>query len=187
MKILALYGSSRDNGNTERLADLALEGLPCTKIHLRRHDIRPIEDLRHAPGGFQPVDDGYDAIVQQVLEHDVLVFATPLYWYGMSGHMKNFVDRWSQSLRDTRYAFRDEMKKKTAYVVIVGGDNPRLKALPLVQQFQFVFGFFPMAFGGYVIGHAGQPGDIDKDERARFDTTKLNAELRARLQSAPQF
>ena len=109
MKILALYGSSRDNGNTERLADHALEGLPCTKIHLRRHDIRPIVDLRHAPGGFQPVDDDYDAIVQQVLAHDMLVFATPLYWYGMSGHMKNFVDRWSQSLRDTRYAFRYEM------------------------------------------------------------------------------
>ena len=70
-----------------------------------------------------------------MLEHDTIIFATPLYWYGMSGHMKNFVDRWSQSLRDTSLHFKEKMKGKKMYVVIVGGDNPKLKALPLIASF----------------------------------------------------
>ena len=37
------------------------------------------------------------------------------------------------------------------YVVIVGGDNPKLKALPLISQFQYIFEFVGSSFEGYII------------------------------------
>lgn len=179
MKILALYGSSRPNGNSEKLAETAFEGLEVTHVYLRDRNIKPIVDQRHEEGGFQPVDDDYDVTVEQVLEHDILIFITPLYWYGMSGLMKNFVDRWSQSLRDTRYRFKEEMGKKTAYVIVTGGDNPRIKALPLIQQFQYICDFMDMKFAGYLIGKGSQPDDILQDQQALAQAAMLSEQLRS--------
>jgi multimeric flavodoxin WrbA len=178
MSILALYGSSRRHGNTELLTDRVVEGLPVEKIYLIEKNIRPIDDRRHEPGGFPQVDDDYDSVLQRVLAHDTLVFATPVYWYGMSGVMKNFVDRWSQSLRDERYAFRDVMSQKSAYVVLVGGDEPRIKALPLVQQFQYIFDFMGIRLAGYVLGEGNRPGDILSDTAAMHEASLLNERLR---------
>lgn len=120
MRIAVLHGSTREEGNTEALTEIVLDGLERTDIYLRGKTIRPIHDQRHEEGGFDPVDDDYDGIVQDVLEHDILVFTTPVYWYGPSGILKNFIDRWSQSLRDTRYNFKEAMAKKKAYVIVVG-------------------------------------------------------------------
>jgi multimeric flavodoxin WrbA len=165
-KILVLNGSSRENGNTEQLTDLILEGVSCTCINIRDFLIQPIVDKRHDPEGFTTVADDYDQIIELVRQHDVLIFATPIYWYGMSGHMKQFIDRWSQSLRDTRFSFKEEMKKKKAFVIICGGDNPYIKGLPLIQQFQYIFQFMGIEYMGYVIGEGNAPGDVLRDERA---------------------
>ena len=181
VKILVLYGSTRRGGNSDQLAGRLVAGLPRTEVYLSEKQIKPIVDQRHDPQGFTPVDDDYDAIVQQVLEHDVLLFATPLYWYGMSAPMKLFVDRWSQSLRDKRYDFKAALRQKRAFVVVTGGDNPRIKGLPLIQQFTYIFDFVGMPFAGYVIGEGNKPGDVLLDERA-LDEVRW---LRNSLQSMP--
>lgn len=181
MEILVLHGSSRDEGNTEQLTNLALEGIPHTSILLREKEIRAIHDQRHDREGFTPVADDYDGVIEAVLAHDILIFSTPIYWYGMSGHMKNFVDRWSQSLRDKRYAFKDSLAQKHAYVITAGGDQPRLKGLPLIQQFQYIFGFVGMPFDGYIIGEGNKPNDILGDKRAIAEAKILNGLLKAKL------
>jgi multimeric flavodoxin WrbA len=178
MSVLVIYGSSRRHGNSELLADRVVEGLAAEKIYLVEKTIRPIDDRRHDPEGFPTVDDDYDSVIERVLAHDTLVFATPVYWYGMSGLMKNFIDRWSQSLRDPRYAFREVMAKKSAYVVLVGGDDPRIKALPLVEQFRYIFDFMRMRFAGYILGQGNRPGDILSDAAAMHEASLLNARLR---------
>jgi multimeric flavodoxin WrbA len=163
--ILLINGSSRENGNTEQLADVMLQGISCTRVNIRNFFIQPIVDQRHVPGGFTAVADDYDQIIEMVRQHDVLIFATPIYWYGMSGHMKQFIDRWSQSLRDTRFSFKAEMEKKKGFVVICGGDDPYIKGLPLIQQFQYIFQFMGLEYIGYLIGKGNAPGDVLHDER----------------------
>ncbi|MED1801128.1 flavodoxin family protein [Brevibacillus porteri] len=180
MNILVLHGSSRDAGNTEQLTNLALEGVPHTSIRLREKSIRPIHDQRHDEGGFDAVADDYDEVTEAVLAHDFLIFSTPIYWYGMSGHMKNYVDRWSQSMRDKRYSFKESLGQKQAYVITTGGDQPRLKGLPLIQQFQYVFSFVGMLFAGYMIGEGNKPGDVWSDQRAVEEAKIFNAWLKAK-------
>jgi multimeric flavodoxin WrbA len=92
----------------------------------------------------------------------------------MSGTMKNFIDRWSQTLRDPKFPdFKTNMSSKQAYVIAVGGDDPYLKGLPLIQQFQYIFDFMGISFKGYVLGKGNKPGDIYQDKQAIFAAEQL--------------
>ncbi|WP_026676251.1 flavodoxin family protein [Fictibacillus gelatini] len=176
--MFVLHGSSRENGNTESIINLLLEGIEAERIYLREKNILPIVDKRHDPEGFPQRHDEYEEIAKKMLEHDTIVFATPLYWYGMSGTMKNFIDRWSESLRDPDLRFAERMKNKKMYVVIVGGDDPKRKALPLIMQFQYIFDFVGASFEDYIIGEGNKPGDIMTDHEALHKARFLNKVLK---------
>jgi multimeric flavodoxin WrbA len=174
MTIAVIYGGTRPNGNTEILTEYAIQGLEVEKIYLRNYDIQPIVDQRHTEEGFQEVNDDYNSIIERILKHDILIFSTPIYWYSMSGTMKNFIDRWSQTLRDPKFPdFKTKMSAKQAYVIAVGGDNPYLKGLPLIQQFQYIFDFMGITFKGYVLGKGNKPGDIYQDKQAIFAAEQM--------------
>ncbi|RLL42790.1 flavodoxin family protein [Oceanobacillus piezotolerans] len=174
MKIAVIHGSTRINGNTEYLTYQAVPKEKGTHLYLRDYNIKPIIDERHTEEGFTKVDDDLNELIDRVLEHDIFLFSTPIYWYSMSGPMKTFLDRWSQILRDSAYPdFREDLKKKVAYLIAVGGDTPTIKGLPLVQQFNYICQFYSMPFGGYVIGKASRPGDIVHDKRALHQASLL--------------
>jgi multimeric flavodoxin WrbA len=177
MKVLVINGSSREKGNSEYLTKELLKNIPHSILFLREYRIYPIIDQRHEVNGFDAVDDDYEKVIKQVLEYDILLFATPLYWYGMSGLMKNFVDRWSQSLRDKSIDFRGKMAKKQAFVLIVGGDRIHIKALPLVQQFQYIFDFMNMSMIGYLIGQGTKPEEVQNDRRALENAATWNRKI----------
>lgn len=177
MKIAVINGSSREHGNTEALTQKALDNIQHTSFYLKNFKINPIDDLRHDAGGFVKVDDDYEELIKEILLYDVLIFATPVYWYGMSGIMKNFVDRFSESLRDETLNFKKTMGDKEAYVITVGGDNPRIKALPLIQQFQYIFDFLGTEFVGYLIGEANAPEEILADSKSLGDAKSFKTAL----------
>lgn len=181
MSIAVIYGGTRPNGNTELLVEQAIRDLTVEKIVLREFTMKAIKDQRHAEGGFQQVEDDYNHVIERILPHDILVFATPIYWYSMSGTMKTFIDRWSQILRDASYPdFKAIMAAKKAYVIAVGGDDPYVKGLPMIQQFQYIFQFMGISFAGYIIGEGNKPGDILHDEVAIFAATELQKKLAIR-------
>lgn len=184
MNIATILGSSRRDGNTEELAQIVTVGLPSQTIDLKELQIDPFQDFRHTEEGFQLAEDDYNHIVQAFMQNDVLIFATPLYWYGMSGLMKAMFDRLSQALRDERYGsqLKARMSSVEAIVLIVGGDNPKQKALPLIQQFQHAFDFLRIkSFTDYIIGEAVRPGEINHDLMAMAQAKTLNQTLKKRI------
>ncbi len=183
MKVVALIGSSRTNGNTEYLTDVFLNGIEYKKIYLKDLIINPIEDKRHTEDGFSIVNDDYDEIIEAMLESDILVFSTPIYWYSASGLMKNLIDRFSQAIRDQRYpTLKEHLKTVETYVVAVGGDNPRIKGLPLIQQLKYTFDFLKMPFTGYIIGKASKPGEIVQDKVALSQARLMNEQIKKLIQ-----
>ena len=52
------------------------------------------------------IHDDADAIARKMLTADVIVFATPIYYYGMCGQMKTMLDR-ANPLFSADYAFRE--------------------------------------------------------------------------------
>lgn len=179
MKITTIIGSSREDSNSEILADLVTKDIKHNKIDLKNLSIQPIHDLRHADGGFQFVDDDYDTIINALLESDLIIFSTPIYWYTMSGIMKNMIDRLSHAIRDDRFPqFKEQLKSVEAIVVAVGGDEPKIKGLPLIQQFKYTFDFLNMQFSSYIIGEGNKPGDILQDQQAVAQANLLNKQLK---------
>jgi multimeric flavodoxin WrbA len=178
MRILTLYGSTRKEGNSELLADIIVDGLDCTRIHLMDQTIQPIRDQRHDPKGFRTIHDDHPRLVREMLSHDIILFATPIYWYGMSGIMKNFIDRWSMYYAD--FSFKERMSEKEAIVVITGGDEPKVKGLTLIQQFYWIFEFMGMRFIDYVIGQGNNPNDVLKDYSALAKAEQINNYLKMR-------
>ncbi len=179
MKILALLGSTRQNGNSQYLTEKMLEGTNHTMVSLSDKQINSIRDERHAEGGFNPVDDDYKELLDLLITHDTLIFSTPLYWYGMSGPMKNFFDRWSQYLRDENMNLKEELAKKKAYVVVTGGSSAKVKGLPLIQQFSYIFDFVNMEFVDYLIGSGVKPGEVREDRLALEKAEQWRKEFQA--------
>ena len=178
LSIAVIYGGTRPNGNTEALTKHAVKGLEVESIYLNEFNIKPIEDKRHAEEGFDDIGDDYNTVLLKMMEHDVFLFATPIYWYSMSGKMKNFIDRWSQTMKEPQFKdFKENMSKKKAFVIAVGGDSPYIKGLPLIQQFNYIFDFYNLSFEGYIIGEANRPGEIYDDENAFHAAEQLREKL----------
>src|SRR5699024_1252098 len=99
MTIAVIHAGGRPNGNTEILTKKVIKDISVDEIYLKKYAIDPIVDQRHAEGGFAEVNDDYNTIIDCILKHEVLIFSTPIYCYSMTGTMKNFIERLSQTLK----------------------------------------------------------------------------------------
>ncbi|WP_181348148.1 flavodoxin family protein [Thalassobacillus sp. CUG 92003] len=173
-----MYGSTRENGNTETLTERAIKNLSAHRIFLKDLEITHIVDQRHEESGFTKVQDDYDQVILSMIDADVIIFATPIYWYGMSSVMKMFTDRWSQTARDDKFPnFKKSMTNKPVYLIAVGGDKPKIKGLPLVQQFKYVCEFMEFTFKDYILGKGVKPNDIVFDKESLHQAKTINDTL----------
>jgi hypothetical protein len=92
---LVLLGSARQGGNTHQAVDrlLACMDPRPTLVDLQRLHIEPFGYERQG-------QDDFRGVIDQILRHRRVVFATPVYWYAMSGLMKTFFDRLTDLLLD---------------------------------------------------------------------------------------
>ena len=110
--VLILSTSPRKNSNSEALAaafarGAAEAGNTAEKISLRGKDIRfCLGCFACQKSGKCVIKDDMAEIVPKMERADVLVFATPIYYYEMSGQMKTLLDR-ANPLFVSDYQFRD--------------------------------------------------------------------------------
>lgn len=99
-KILGIVGSPRKKGNTNLLVEEVLKGAEAAGaekklINLYDYEIRPCVAC---DGCMETkkcvVDDGMTRIQGLLEDADVIVFGTPVYWWGPSAQFKAFMDRW---------------------------------------------------------------------------------------------
>lgn len=84
---LALFASSRRNGNTGQLMDRIAKELDIEVIDLATKKISAY-DYEH-----RNRSDDFEPLMRRVLESDNLILASPVYWYGVSPPLKVFLDR----------------------------------------------------------------------------------------------
>jgi multimeric flavodoxin WrbA len=82
LSAIALFSSSRRRGNTGRLIDrIALElNIEVVDLAGQRISSYDYEHLNR--------DDDFEPLMKRVLEHEQIIFATPIYWYAVSPAMK---------------------------------------------------------------------------------------------------
>lgn len=110
--VLIISSSLRSGSNSEALADefargAADAGNKVEKISLRGKDIRFCRGcLACQKTQLCVIADDAPAIVEKMHDADVIAFATPIYYYEMSGQLKTILDR-ANPLYSSDYRFRD--------------------------------------------------------------------------------
>lgn len=118
-KVLVISTSLRKNSNSEKLAEAFASGAEDAGnavefLSLKDKTIAFCEGCMACHKlGRCVIDDDANMIARKMYEAEVIAFATPIYYYEMSGQMKTMIDR-ANSLYDSDYKFTDIYMLTTA-------------------------------------------------------------------------
>ncbi len=118
-KVIVISTSLRHGSNSDLLADKFVEGAQAAG-----HEVEKIslvgKDIQFCKGclacqqlGRCVINDDVNGIMDKVLKADVVAWATPIYYYEMSGQMKTLIDRMN-AMYPLDYQFRDIYLMTTA-------------------------------------------------------------------------
>ncbi|MDE7296602.1 MAG: flavodoxin family protein [Clostridia bacterium] len=99
-KIVVITGSPRKNGNSFAMTDAFIKAAEAKGHSVKRYDaaMQKIGGCHACETCFKTgkacsFDDDFNIIAPSILEADVVVFTTPLYWYSFPAQIKGVIDR----------------------------------------------------------------------------------------------
>ncbi|MBC5991758.1 flavodoxin family protein [Pontibacter cellulosilyticus] len=139
-KPLIILGSARKSSDTRKLIDKLFPAGNMVLLDLLDFEVNNYNYLHQ-----YPETDDFEKLVQVMLQHEKLVFATPVYWYAMSGLMKTFFDRLTDIVT-VRKTLGRRLAGKEAFLIAVGAED----ALPVgfAEPFRLTAAYFDMHFKG---------------------------------------
>lgn len=173
-KVLVISSSPRRDGNSRLLADAALKGVrevgnSAELVHLDDHLKAFLRDCRLCRGtdGCCTIGDGFDALFREkFLPADGVVFATPIYWYGVSGQLKTFFDRIfcyvAASYPENEKVVEDLCGKRIA-LMLSSEESYVGVSLGILHEIQEYARYTRSALVGVVQGNGNKRGDVLRD------------------------
>ena len=123
-KVLVLSASPRKGGNSDLLCDQFMLGAKeagnqTEKIFLRDKEINYCTGCGtcYNMGKCCPQEDDMAEVLEKMIAADVIVMATPVYFYTMNGQMKTLIDRTC-----SRYT---EISDKDFYFIVTAADDSK--------------------------------------------------------------
>ena len=160
--IIIFVGSMRKNGNTARLAQSFAEGAAKNNnveiISVADYNVNPCIGCnscftREGNKCFQ--NDDMMQIYEKLRNADIVVIASPVYFYGISAQLKAIVDRLHTPMRNT---FRI---KRLGLLLVGAAELPNLFD-SIVLQYQMVLDFFKLeSIGTVFVRGVKDIGDIE--------------------------
>lgn len=151
MKIVVLTGSPRRNGNSAYLADQFIKGAQEKGHEIYRFDcaFKQVEPCRacNRCGMDGPCifNDDFSELRPHLIEADMVVFATPMYYFGIFAQMKRVIDRF--------YAINGKIKghyKKTAYLMTYA-NTAKNDAEPMLLHYRTMMDYLDWENVGEVV------------------------------------
>jgi multimeric flavodoxin WrbA len=163
--IIVLSGSVRKGGNTDLLVQAFVAGAEKNNtveiISVADYKVNPCIGCntcfeREGNKCFQ--QDDMQEIYEKLKLADILVIASPVYFYGVSAQLKAVIDRLHSPMRN------DLQIKKLALILVGAATLPELfDAIKL--QYQLVLKFFQLEDAGMVLVRgAKDKGDVNNTE-----------------------
>lgn len=118
-RVVVISTSLRVRSNSDLLAEQFMKGAESAGHQVQKVELlgKQIEFCRGcfacAKLGRCIIDDDVNGIMEKVMKADVIVWATPIYYYEMSGQMKTLIDRMN-AMYDRDYRFREVYLLTTA-------------------------------------------------------------------------
>ena len=117
-KGLIILGSSNSTGDTFQVVQYLQNETAFDMLDLNDFNIGPFDYE------FKNSEDDFIPLMKRIIAaYDTLVFATPVYWYAMSGTMKIFFDRLSDCLKTEKPTGRKLRGKKMAALCCSSGEE----------------------------------------------------------------
>ena len=142
--VLVLSASPRKGGNSDLLCDQFLRGAKdaghrVEKIWLRDKQINHCLacGVCQGNGGQCSQQDDMAAILETMIRADVLVMATPVYFYTMNGQMKTLIDR--------TYARYTEISNKELYFIMTAAVSRKALLERTLEGFRGFLSCLPVA------------------------------------------
>ena len=118
-RVIVISTSLRRGSNSDILADKFVEGAKAAGNEVEKISLVG-KDIQFCKGCFGcqklgrcVIDDDVNEIMGKVMQADVVCWATPIYYYEMSGQMKTLIDRMN-AMYEQDYQFRDVYLLTTA-------------------------------------------------------------------------
>ena len=134
-KVLVLSASPRRGGNSDLLCDQFTSGAQeaghnAEKIFLKDKKINYCMGCGTCLNGVKrcPQKDDMAEVLEKMIAADVIVMATPVYFYTMSAQMKTLIDRTC-----SRYT---EIKNKEFYFIVAAADSSKRAMEPTLEGFR---------------------------------------------------
>ena len=122
-----IQGSSRSYGDTSKVVNYLAKKNSSDIIDLNT------KTIGHYDYEYKNADDDFIDLMTEIIDnYDTIIFATPVYWYTMSGIMKAFFDRISDLIRIHKDLGRQLRGKNMAMVSTSNSDD-------LIQGFNMPF------------------------------------------------
>jgi multimeric flavodoxin WrbA len=189
MKTLGILGSSRKGGNTEILLDVALQearqmGSSVSKITLRDRVIAPCDGcLGCARTGECVLQDDMQEVYKEIREADGIIWASPVYFWSMSGLTKNALDRTYALL----FPKLQQAGKIGGLILVAGGRG----CVSASNPFHMYFSYNHMFTAEFAMAWAREKGEIRKDElavtTAKMMVRQMHALIAAHLTYPEEF
>jgi multimeric flavodoxin WrbA len=177
MKILALIGSPRKEGNTDLLVEQILKagrtkGHKTEKLYLYDYTISLCDDCRSCKKGDLVccINDEMQKIYPKMAEADVIIFGTPMYWYGPTAKMKMLIDRMRP------FVANGKLRNKKAIVVTPSAEGPKA-CDPLLEMFRRSFEYLGIVFAGSIFAKAYEKGEVAENQSKMEEAYELGASL----------
>lgn len=177
LKVLALISSPRQNGNTDLLVEKLLKGAKTKghttdKRYLYDYNISLCTDCRECKKGDYVccINDEMKLFYELMESADVIVFGTPLYWYGPSAKMKMLIDRMRPFVENKK------LEGKQAIIVCPSAEGPKA-CEPMLDMFERMFKYIKVKLAGTVFATAYNKGAVAKNENMLDKAFNLGASL----------
>jgi multimeric flavodoxin WrbA len=178
MFILGLQGSPRKRGNTSMLLASFLSqaersGVRTHSLDVADMDIKPCQECGTCEDkGFCPIDDDMQEVYYLLRRADIVLMATPVFFYGPTAQIKALIDR-SQALWARRYALRltdPGQKWRRGFMLAVGATKGKNLFEGLNLTAKYFFDALGASFdGSLTYKHIEGSGDIEKHPTALGD------------------
>ncbi len=183
MKIVAVLGSPRPQGNSAHLAQRFLDearalGAETKTYLLNQIAFQGCQSCRACKTKSEAciLEDDLAEVLTAVRGADVLVLASPVYFGEISGQLKCFFDR-TYSYLNPDFSSRVPPGKKAVMVLVQANPDPFSfdDIFPRYQRWLKMFGFHPV----YLLRATGarDPGDLDQQPAVLDQAAALAREV----------
>lgn len=170
-------GSPRETGNTSILVAELRTRIDQNKFNINlcflyKNEILACEDCRVCKTGELEciVEDDMRDIYPKIEASDILIFGTPIYWFGPSAKMKLLIDRLRPYYQNKRLA-----QKKGVFILPAGSGEVDCDLT--IEMFNRIFSALDIEYIGHLTAEAYDEGDVKKDISAIASIKELGEKI----------